>query len=71
MAPGIAAVVGGLSLSMFPVARRGTVYIGIALAGAGAGLAAITASAGILLVLLITRASRPAVPQETSRGAVR
>ena len=37
MAPGIAAVLAGLGLSLFPAARRGTLYIAIAFAGAGAG----------------------------------
>ena len=45
MVPGIAAVLAGLGLSMFPAARRGAVTIGIAFAGAGAGMAAFAAAA--------------------------
>jgi MFS family permease len=57
MAPGIAAVLAGLSLSMFPVARHSTVYIGIALAGAGAGMAAFAAGPPLAVALLLLAAA--------------
>lgn len=58
MAPGIAAVLAGLGLSMFPAAGRGAVTIGIAFAGASAGMAAFAAGPSFALALfLLTGAS--------------
>jgi MFS family permease len=53
MAPGIAAVLAGLGLSMFPAARRGALTIGIAFAGAGAGMAAFAAGPPFTLALFL------------------
>ncbi len=53
MAPGVAAVLAGLGLSMFPAAGRGAVTIGIALAGASAGMAAFAAGPSFALALLL------------------
>jgi MFS family permease len=53
MAPGIAAVLAGLGLSMFPAVRRGTLYILIAFAGAGAGMAAFAAGPPFVLALFL------------------
>jgi MFS family permease len=57
MAPGIAAVLAGLGLSMFPAARRGTVTvtvtIGIAFAFAGAAMAAFAAGPPFALALFL------------------
>jgi MFS family permease len=53
MAPGIAAVLAGLGLSTFPAARRGTLYLAIAFAGAGAGMAAFAAGPPFALALFL------------------
>jgi MFS family permease len=53
MAPGIAAVLAGLGLSMFPAAGRGAVTIGIAFAGASAGMAAFAAGPSFALALFL------------------
>jgi MFS family permease len=53
MAPGIAAVLAGLGLSLFPARKRGTLYIGIAFAGAGAGMAAFAAGPPLTLALFL------------------
>lgn len=53
MAPGIAAALAGLGLSTFPAVRRGTLYIGIAFAGAGAGMAAFAAGPPLALALFL------------------
>jgi MFS family permease len=53
MAPGIAAVLAGLGLSMFPAAGRGAVTIGIAFAGAGAGMAAFAVGPSFALALFL------------------
>src|SRR6202044_2088286 len=53
MAPGIAAVLAGLGLSMFPAAGRGAVTIGIAFAGASAGMAAFAAGPSFVLALFL------------------
>ena len=78
MAPGIAAV---LSLSLFPPARRGTLYIAIAFAGAGAGLAAFAAGppfavalfllAGASLCLVITQVIAGTMVQQAIPDALR
>ena len=53
MAPGIAAVLAGLGLSVFPAARRGTLYLAIGFAGAGTGMAAFAAGPPFALALLL------------------
>jgi hypothetical protein len=53
MAPGIAAVLAGLGLSMFPGVGRGAVTIGIAFAGASAGMAAFAAGPPFALALFL------------------
>ena len=53
MAPGIAALLAGLGLSMFPAAGRGALTIAIAFAGAGAGMAAFAAGPPFALALLL------------------
>jgi MFS family permease len=53
MAPGIAAVLAGLGLSMFPGVGRGAVTIGIAFAGASAGMAAFAAGPAFVLALFV------------------
>ena len=52
MAPGIAALLAGLGLSMFSAAGRGALTIGIAFAGASAGMAAFAAGPPFVLALL-------------------
>jgi Transmembrane secretion effector len=52
-APGIAAVLAGLSLSLFPGVGRGAVTIGIAFAGASAGMAAFAAGPPFALALFL------------------
>jgi MFS family permease len=81
MAPGIAAVLAGLGLSLFPAARRGTLYIAIAFAGAGAGLAAFAAGppfalalfflAGASLCLVITQVIAGTMVQQAIPDALR
>lgn len=53
MAPGIAAVLAGLGLSLFPGVGRGAVTIGIAFAGASAGMAAFAAGPPFALALFL------------------
>jgi MFS family permease len=53
MAPGAAAVLAGLGLSMFPAAGRGAVTIGIAFAGASAGMAAFAAGPSFAVALFL------------------
>jgi MFS family permease len=53
MAPGIAAVLAGVGLSMFPAVGRGAVTIGIAFAGASAGMAAFAAGPSFALALFL------------------
>ena len=53
MAPGIAAVIAGLGLSTFPAAGRGALTIGIALGGAGAGMAAFAAGPPFAFALFL------------------
>ena len=53
MAPGIAAILAGLGLSMFPAPGRGAVTIGIAFAGAGAGMAAFAVGPSFTLALFL------------------
>ena len=53
MAPGIAAVLAGLGLSVFSAAKRGAVTIGIAFACGGAGLTAFAAGPSFVLALFL------------------
>jgi hypothetical protein len=53
MAPGIAAVLAGLGLSMFPVARRGPWSMVFAFAGAGAALTGFAAGPPFALALVL------------------
>ena len=81
MAPGIAAVLAGLGLSMFPVARRATLYLAIGFAGAGAGMAAFAAGppfalalvllAGASLCLVITQVIAGTMIQQSIPDALR
>ncbi len=53
MAPGVAALLAGLGLSVFSAAGRGALTIGIAFAGGGAGMAAFAAGPPFVLSLLL------------------
>ena len=81
MAPGVAAVLAGLGLSMFPASRRGTRYLAIALAGAGAAMAAFAADppfaaalfllAGASLCLVSTQVIAGTMVQQVIPDALR
>lgn len=53
MAPGIAALLAGLGLSMFSAAGQGALIIGVAFAGASAGMVAFAAGPPFVLALLL------------------
>jgi hypothetical protein len=71
MAPGIAALLAGLGLSMFSAAGRGALTIGIAFAGASAGMAAFAAGPPfVLAVLLLAGASLCLAVTQVIAGAI-
>jgi hypothetical protein len=53
MAPGIAAVLAGLSLSVFPLVGRRTLVLAVAFAGAGAAIAGFAAGRAFVVALLL------------------